>query len=67
MCIACLEYNKAKLNLNEFKSALREMTMEDQEHFMEVERLIAHYGDKPEELKKHLEALGRIPKVPPIR
>ncbi len=58
MCVACLEYTRDKLTANEFKSALREMTVEDQRHLQEVERLFREYGQKPDELKKKLRELN---------
>lgn len=57
MCVACLEYTKDKLTVNEFRSALREMTQEDKAHREAVERLFQQYGQQPEELKKQLKAL----------
>lgn len=59
MCLACLEYTKDKLNVNEFAFALREMTQEDPAHFEEVKRLIEALKDQPEELKKRLLALEK--------
>jgi hypothetical protein len=38
MCVACLEFIKGTLTLKEFQSALRETTMEDERHLLEVER-----------------------------
>lgn len=58
MCVACIEYTKDRLNISEFKSALREMTMEDQRHLREVERLFREFGDKPDELKQKLRELN---------
>ena len=57
MCAACIEYTKDKLNINEFSSALREMTQEDNAHAEEVSRLIKQYAGQPDELKKQLRAL----------
>ena len=59
MCIACLEYTKDRLNVNEFRSALREMTVENQRHLQEVERLFREFGSNPEELKKKLRELNQ--------
>lgn len=59
MCVACIEYTKDRLNLNEFNSALREMTMDDQKHAEEVARILKEFAGKPDEIKKHLEALSR--------
>lgn len=58
MCIACLEYTRDKLTANEFRSALREMTVEDQRHMQEVERLFSVFGNQPEELKKRIKELN---------
>lgn len=57
MCVACLQYTKDKLNVNEFRSAMREMTIEDKAHGEAVKRLLEMYADKPEELKKRLKEL----------
>ncbi len=57
MCIACIEYTKDTLSLNEYKSALFEMTREEQEHYKEIEKLIQQYGHDPKELKKQIEKL----------
>jgi hypothetical protein len=61
MCVACIEYIKDRLNIDEYKSALREMTVEDQEHAREVEKLFKDFGAQPDELKKRLRALTQKP------
>jgi hypothetical protein len=58
MCIACVEYNKGTLTTDEFRSALREMTVEQQQHFEAVNQILRDYAGKPDEIKKHLEALN---------
>ncbi len=58
MCAACIEYTKDRLNADEFRSALREMTVEDQEHARLVEELIRTYAGQPEELKRQLKLLS---------
>ena len=58
MCVACIEYAKGTLNVNEFKSALREMTIEDDEHFEEVARILADYAGKPDEIRRELKKLA---------
>ena len=57
MCVACIEYTKDKLNLKELKAALREMTMDDQKHFDDVERIIREHGSDPSVVKKELQKL----------
>jgi hypothetical protein len=57
MCVACIEYMKDKLTVEEFKSALHETTTEDQRHFKEMEELIRIYGSDRKELKKRMEEL----------
>jgi rubrerythrin len=64
MCIACLEYTKGKLTADEFRFALREMTVEQQEHFRAVEAVLKKFAGQPEEMKKQLEALNRPPATP---
>ncbi len=59
MCIACVEYTKDKLNVNEFAFALREMTQEDQAHFEEVSKILKDFAGQPDEIKKRIEALAR--------
>ncbi len=58
MCLACVEYNKGKLNVDEFRFALREMTVEQQEHFRLVNEILEKYSGQPAEIKKHLDALN---------
>jgi hypothetical protein len=57
MCVACIEYMKDKLNANEFRSALREMTVEDPEHAVAVAKIMEKYAGQPDEIKKALAAL----------
>ena len=59
MCIACLEYTRDRLTEGEFRSALRETTMEDRRHREEVERLMRELAGQPEELKKKLAELAK--------
>ena len=59
MCIACIEYTKDKLNINEFTSALREMTQEDKQHADDVAKLLKEFASQPEELKKRLKAMAQ--------
>jgi hypothetical protein len=58
MCAACIEYTKDRLTTQEFKSALRETTMEDRRHLAEVERLVREHAGSPEDLKKKLRELN---------
>jgi ferritin-like protein len=58
MCVACVEYNKGKLTQNEFRSALREMTVEQQEHFEAVNRILKEFDGQPDEIKKRLAELN---------
>ena len=60
MCIACIEYTKDKLNVNEFSFALREMTQEDKEHFDEVSRILKDFAAQPDEIKKRIKALSHV-------
>ncbi len=57
MCAACVEYTKDKLTIDEFGSALQEMTREDKAHADAVNQLIREYSGKPEQLKKELQKL----------
>ena len=57
MCVACIEYTKDKLNIGEFTSALREMTMEDKAHAEAVAKILKEFSGQPNELKKRLKAL----------
>jgi hypothetical protein len=59
MCVACLEYTKDRLNVNELKGALRETTVNDRAHLEEVERLIREHAGKPDELKEKLRQLNQ--------
>lgn len=57
MCLACLEYIKGNLKLNEYKGALREAALYgDKEHAEEIQTIIYdHQGDEnslKEKLKK---------------
>jgi hypothetical protein len=56
MCVACIEFIKGTLNVTEFKSALRETTMEDAAHLIEVERAMSSGSNDAEELRKKLKA-----------
>ncbi len=57
MCVACNEYIKDRLTSTEFKSALKEASMDNPTHKEQVEGLIKEYGEQPEELKKLLKPL----------
>ncbi len=57
MCVACIEYMKDKLNVNEFRSALREMTQDDPEHAVAIAKIMEKYAGKPDEIKKAIKAL----------
>lgn len=59
MCAACIEYTKDKLTIQEFKSALKETTMDDRTHREQVEKLIENYGDDPDALKNILRPLQK--------
>jgi len=59
MCAACIEYTKDKLTIEEFGSALREMTQENKAHADAVNRLMKEYAGKPEQLKKELKDLAK--------
>ena len=59
MCMACVEYMKDKLTLNELKSNLRETTMGDADHQKAVEKIIQENAANPQELKRLLEALAK--------
>jgi hypothetical protein len=57
MCVACIEFIKGTLTTQEFKSALRESTRDDQNHFNEVEVAISSgsvAADNGEALRKKL-------------
>ena len=61
MCAACIEYAKDKLTSNEFRAALKEMTLEDKSHLAEVENLIKQNQGQPlEEVKKKLAQLNPL-------
>ncbi len=59
MCLACLEYIKGNLKLNEFKSALAE-TIRDggNEHTRKVEETIGKSTGNEDALKKQLQAIN---------
>jgi hypothetical protein len=56
MCAACLEFIKEKLTVNELRSALREMTVDDPGHLKQVTSIIDRSKD-PAEIKKNLQKL----------
>lgn len=58
MCMACVEYTKDKLTLNEFSFALREMTWDDKKHADDVAALMKEFANDPDELKKQLKLLA---------
>jgi len=58
MCVACLEYQKNKMTSAELKAAMREMTVDDQKHREEVERLIRDLSGNPDELKRKIGELN---------
>lgn len=58
MCIACIEYTKGKLTADEFRFALREMTVEQEEHFKAVNEIMEKFAGQPEEIKKRLGQLN---------
>lgn len=57
MCAACIEYTKDKLTVDEFKSALKEMTLESKQHVEAVQKLVRELASKPDQLKKELKNL----------
>ena len=59
MCMACVEYTKDKLTLNELKSNLRETTAGNPDHLRDVNRIIQDNGSNPKELKRLLEELNK--------
>ncbi len=58
MCIACIEFIKAKLTLKEFRAALGETTRDDQTHLEEVSELLQQDATDPLDLRKSLEKLN---------
>lgn len=61
MCAACIEYTKDRLTTNELKSALRETTVDDRQHFEEVDKLIRESGTDTTGLKDKLKKLNQNP------
>ena len=61
MCVACSEFVKARLNIKEFKSALLEITRNDndQQHFREIENLMDSTST-PEELREKVADLNQL-------
>lgn len=57
MCAACVEYAKEKLTMPEFRSALREASMDNPAHQKQVEQLIEKYAEKPAELRELVKPL----------
>jgi hypothetical protein len=57
MCVACIEYIKGTLTGNEFKSALRETTREDNAHADAVSKILEDASAQPDEIKKRLQGL----------
>jgi hypothetical protein len=57
MCIACSEFIKQTLSLKEFKSALWEVTREDEEHLLEIERILHSGAIDPEIVREKLREL----------
>ena len=58
MCVACIEFTKDKLTVNEFSFALREMTQEDKEHFEAVSKILKEFAGQPDEIKRRLQELA---------
>ncbi len=58
MCVACTEFIKGRLTFREFNSALRETTMEDSAHLLEVERALQAAKNDAEEAKRKLAKLS---------
>lgn len=60
MCMACLEYIKGNLKLNEFKSALRESALEGKkDHVEEVQTILYdHPNATDEELKAKIQKVS---------
>jgi hypothetical protein len=56
MCIACREFIKDTLTVKEFKSALREVARDDEEHLREVEQALRRSAEDPEKLRRALSA-----------
>ena len=56
MCLACLEYIKGNLKLNELKSALREAAQQkdNKEHAEKIQTVIYDHKGNEDELKKTL-------------
>lgn len=57
MCVACIEYMKDKLTDGEFKSALKETTIEDPKHLAEVEKILRDNSGRPADIKRELKTL----------
>ncbi len=58
MCVACLEFIKDKLTVNEFRSALREMTVDDPNHLSRVNQILSSQKST-EDQKKDLQKLNQ--------
>jgi hypothetical protein len=59
MCLACLEYIKGNLKLNEFKSALGETIREGGDaHTQKVEEALYKTGGNEDDLKKQLKVIN---------
>lgn len=57
MCVACIEYLKDRLTEGEFKSALKETTIEDPRHLAEIERIFRENQGNSDAIKRALKAL----------
>ena len=59
MCLACLEYIKGNLRLNEFKSALREFAQEQstKDHAEQLQTLIYDHQDSEDSLKQKIKSI----------
>lgn len=59
MCLACLEYIKGNLKLNEFKSALRETVRDDESgHAEQLQTLIYDHDGDEDSLKDKVNQLN---------
>ena len=60
MCLACLEYIKGGLKLNELKSALREFVRDDKtkSHAEKVQSIIYDNKDTEDDLRNSIQAIA---------
>jgi hypothetical protein len=59
MCIACAEFIKDKLTFKEYQSALWEMTREDEEHLLQLERIFWQARGDQEKIREQLRDASR--------